>query len=136
MNLRDQLQSIYRQRGELTPAIVVDEARPADAPLHDRFEWDDSIAGEKYREVQAAELIRSVKVVYTDQPEERSVRAFVSVQRDDHRGYVPTEEAVADDFTRKLLLAECRREWEAFKAKYSSLEEFAAIVNGAAVGAA
>lgn len=140
MSLRDELQCIYARRGELTPAGVVDEARPEGSPLHHRFEWNDGIAGERYRQVQASELIRSVKIIYSDQPVEKSVRGFVSVQRlvDDEarRAYIPTEEALADDFTRALLLAECQREWKTFQSKYGHLKEFAAIVAGAAVGVA
>lgn len=57
-DLRSALTDIYRARGELTPQLVVDEARPKDAPLHDRFEWDNKVAGEAYRRVQAQQLIR------------------------------------------------------------------------------
>lgn len=139
MNLRDLLTDIYQRHQELTPELVVDEARPVDHPLHTRFEWDDTTAAEKYRQVQAAELIRSVKIVYRDAPVERSVRGFVNVRPNTgpNRGvYMPTEEAVADDFTRKLLLAECKREWQAFKAKYEHLAEFADIIKEGLPGAA
>lgn len=138
-SLRAALTDVYIRHGELTPALVVDEARPVDHPLHNRFDWNDSTAAEKYRQVQAAELIRSVKIVYAHKPE-KSVRGFMSVQRADDdqvsRSYVPTEEAVANDFTHKLLLAECKREWQAFKAKYDHLAEFAAIVRNGISGAA
>lgn len=50
--------------------------------------------------------------------------------------YVPTEEAVTNDFTRKVLLAECKREWEAFKAKYQHLAEFADIITNKFSGVA
>ncbi len=36
MNLRDHFQAIYDQHGQLTPALVVQVARPKDHPLHDR----------------------------------------------------------------------------------------------------
>jgi hypothetical protein len=58
VNLRDELKSIFEVNRELTPKIVVNAARKKDSPLHDRFEWNNAVAGEKYREVQAAELIR------------------------------------------------------------------------------
>jgi hypothetical protein len=47
--IRDQLQSIYDEQGVLTPALVVETARDENHPLHASFEWDDGIAGEKYR---------------------------------------------------------------------------------------
>lgn len=137
MNLRDVFQGIYETRGELTPAVVVDEARDAAHPLHHRFEWDDTIAGEKYREHQAAALIRKVKVKYTPAApgaDERTVRAFLPTYRpaavedvDDEasRTYAPTADLMADDFSRRLILADFEREWKAFRTRWQHLKEFA-----------
>lgn len=36
-------------------------ARPKSHPLHDEFEWDDAIAGERFRLLQAVMLIRRVR---------------------------------------------------------------------------
>ena len=133
MNLRDALQTIYNQRGALTPAIVVAEATNPDHPLHTRFEWDDSIAAARYREVQAAQLIRSVRVTYATSPdgEPKTVRGFLPVQRDpdDTRSsYEPVEQLLANDFQRELLLREFDREWKLFKQRYGHLREFAELV--------
>lgn len=133
MSLRDQLDAVRSTQGELTPATVVKAAEPDDHPLHGRFEWNDTVAGHEYRKVQAAELIRSVRVSYGEprqDGEKKSVRAFVPVRGTDRSSaYEPIEEVVQDEFARKLLLQECRREWESFKRKYGDLEEFAEIVN-------
>lgn len=51
--------------GRLSPGEVVKEAKNKDSPLHDQFEWDDRIAGAKYRLEQAARLIRTIKVTVT-----------------------------------------------------------------------
>lgn len=61
------LQEIERANGALTPQAVVDAARCRSHPLHSCFEWDDKIAGEKYRLEQARALIRSVRVVIETQ---------------------------------------------------------------------
>lgn len=126
------LLEIRSQHGDLTPQVVVDEARDDAHPLHSRFEWDDSVAGEAYRRVQAAELIRSVKVVYAETPEgeERKVRAWSSTRQGN--GYKPTEEILQDDFSRTLLLRQAEREITALKRKYGHLKEFADILNAAA----
>lgn len=131
MSLRDQLNDVRREFGALTPANVVEAATPEDHPLHSRFEWDDAVAGHEYRKVQAGELIRSVRVSYQQPsgPERRSVRAFVSVRRERAEpSYEPVEEVVANEFSRQLLLNECRREWATFERKYGDLKEFAQIV--------
>ncbi len=136
--VHDQLIEIRSTRGELTPQAVVDEARNESHPLHNRFEWDDTLAGEAYRRTQAAELIRSVKVIYRETPEgeERSVRAWSSLNTasDDGaaKGYAPTEELVQDDFSRKLLLRQLERDVKALQRKYGHMEEFAQIISGAA----
>lgn len=129
--LRDELQSIYDQRGQLTPALVVDEARPPEHPLHNRFEWDDSVAGERWRERQAHELIRSVRVVYreaTDTERERSVRGFHAVRNDDGHVYEPAETVANDPLMRKVLLADMQREWKALHARWREFEEFSQLV--------
>lgn len=50
------------QPGGLEPQIVIDEARPIDAVLHNCFEWDDTIAAEAHRRRQARLLITAVIV--------------------------------------------------------------------------
>ncbi len=72
------LAEISDRNGSLTPKIVVAEARNEKHPLHSRFEWDDSIAGERFRITQASQLIRSVmvKVVTRSAPGPVEVRAF------------------------------------------------------------
>ena len=132
--LRENLQRIYQERGQLTAPLVLEDARPEGSELHDRFEWDDSVAGEQYRLVQASELIRSCKITYSPpgSVERHQVRAFSSVRQDpDRQGYVPTEEALENSFTRKLLLQQCEREIADLKRKYGHLTEFAEMLRDA-----
>ena len=63
----DELRRIYDDNGELTAPLVVDEARPDDAPLHPAFEWNDEIAAELHREHQARTMIRSVEIIRNDE---------------------------------------------------------------------
>ena len=130
-SLRDTLTTIYTERGRLTPPLVVEEASNPQHPLHSRFEWDDSIAGPKYRERQAADLIRSVRVRFTSttSQEEIDVRAFVSRREagDPHAvasEYAPVEEIMLDDVARTILLRNMEREWVQFKRRYEHLREF------------
>lgn len=136
MSLRDELTSIYSARGELTPRVLVEEALPATSPLHSRFEWDDAVAGPKYREVQAAQLIRSVHLIYSkdERGREREVRAFLPVRAEDSltASYVPTETALSNPFTMQLLLRQCKHEIEALRAKYGHLQDFADLLHQAA----
>lgn len=134
-DLRTILTAHYKKHGELTPEIVVDEARPEGAPLHDRFEWDNEIAGEKYRIVQAQQIIRSVQIEFIDNRtgERKFVRGFHSRREagQSESGYQPTEEIVQDEVALRLLLKQCEREIADLKRKYGHLSEFADMMRAA-----
>lgn len=118
--VRDTLQSIYDQHGKLTPGLVVDEARPATHPLHDRFEWDDSVAAEKHRQSQAAALIRSVRVLVPQKDQTvTSVRAYLPTPTN---GYQKVDALIVDE--RQVLIAQMIRDVSALKNKYRHLTEF------------
>lgn len=128
-DLRQTLQTIYDSRGQLTPSIVLDVARNPEHPLHDRFEWDDSVAAERWRKHQAHELIQSVKITYTDKKGHPSdVRAFHAVRTEHGHVYQPVEEVVENELTRQLLLQDMEREWRTLHRRWQSFEEFAAMV--------
>ena len=74
-----ELAKIRKVHGKSASAVL-DAARPDEAPLHPAFEWDDSVASEQFRLIQARNLIRAVQVVLDDQPA-RSVYAYVPSQK-------------------------------------------------------
>ncbi len=130
-SLRDELLAVRDQQGRLTPQLVVDTARDPGHPLHSRFEWDDSVAGEAWRRQQAHELIRKAKVVYREASEaepEKSVRAFVAVRAEEGHVFDPVEEVAGDPFRRRLALADMEREWKALLKRYQEFEEFLSMV--------
>lgn len=127
-----------RNGGIITPQIVLDSSRPKNAPLHPHFCWNNSKAAEEYRLIQAAGLIRSIKVTYT-KPDETTVRirAWSHVKPEDDgeetevtgRGvYVATETAMGVESYRDQILAQCKRDAAAFVAKYKCLTEAAKII--------
>jgi hypothetical protein len=121
-----------QQRREFTPAAVVEEASSPDHPLHDRFEWNDSIAGAKFRLSQAAAMIRSVRLVYKETPdgEDVSVRAFHALPGNPGV-YKPVDEVMADPFSRALLLREMERDMKAMIRRFGHMSEFADILKQA-----
>lgn len=126
--LREHLQAIHDQFGSLTPELVVETASDPKHPLHDRFDWDDTVAAQKWRLEQAGQLLR---VTYRPDPTKPTdLRAFVAVKGEDsHRAdYIPTETAMADPFTRQLVLRAMDREWKAFKRRYQHMAEFADLI--------
>lgn len=138
MSLRDHLQGIYDEHGKLTPQLVLDEARAPGHPLHDRFEWDDTVAAEAWRHEQAHRLIRLARVTYkpaTATDRAKDMRAFHAIRGEapENGGYVyePAEAIVRDEFKTKLLLQQMEREWETLRRRYEEFHEFWQLVNQA-----
>ncbi len=129
MAIRDNLYAIYDKHKELTPGIVVEEARPVDHPLHNNFEWDDTVAGHKYRLEQARELIRSCEIVYK-KPDGKNltIREFVSVRTTDNYAYQPVRQVAKDPITREIVLRDMEREWRNLKSRYNAFDEFWRLV--------
>lgn len=78
--------------GKLTPPAIVEASKPARAPLHPCFEWDNSKAGKEWRLHQARNLIRVVHAV--DDETKESAPAFVHVRVEKEPYYQSTEVAV------------------------------------------
>lgn len=93
------LDVIVERDGYVTPHTVVDEARPATAPLHKFFEWNDRIGAEAYRILQAKDLCRSVeiRIIKPSSGEEQAVRQLVSVKLVDNSGYDDEDEDEDED---------------------------------------
>lgn len=130
-DLRGELLAVRGQHGKLTPQIVVDVARDPGHPLHSRFEWDDTVAGEAWRRQQAHELIRKAKAVFREADEsgpEKSVRAFVAVRAADGHVFDPVEEVAEDPFRRQLVLADMERRWKELFQQFKEFEEFLSLV--------
>lgn len=94
----EELRRIHDANGRLTPEIVVDDARPAEAPLHPAFTWDDAKAAEEFRLMEARDLIRAVHLVEEDGTDRGCAYAHVSIETEDGegRGYYPVEQIVQD----------------------------------------
>ena len=121
--------------GKLTPHDLVEVSRPEDAPMHKAFEWNDAVAAERYREMQASYIIRSivVKPETTTEP----VRGFVSIAKpladEDEVPVKPKHEyrainnVLSDESMRSQMLANALAELAAFRRKYVTLTELAEV---------
>lgn len=72
---------IEAETGRCTAEDLLNSARDPESPLYKEFEWDDTVAAEKYRIWQSAQLIRHIRIVQSDDAKERQEyreRAFVS----------------------------------------------------------
>lgn len=108
---------------------VVDRAKDENSEMHDCFEWNDTIAGQKYRESQAANIIRLLVIEKDDgeRKEKTNIRFFVSTGNRDNK-YTQTKRIVVIQDEYEKLLERALAELRAFKAKYSSLSELEEIL--------
>jgi hypothetical protein len=109
-----ELDRIRRRDGTIRPDVVVDEARPEEAPLHPAFEWRDPVAAEQWREHQASTLIKVVRVVPSTPQEIRvaSVRPVTQAMAPVVEHYDPMAREVQEAVG---LVVEARRKIEALK---------------------
>ena len=64
----EELERIRQRDGGVTVDAMLEAARPEDAPLHPLCEWDDQIAGEKWRRHQVRQIPRRLQVMMLDAP--------------------------------------------------------------------
>lgn len=112
---------------EVTPAELLEAARPVDSVLHDLFEWDDAIAAESYRLTQARGWIRQIKIV-VEIPEPVEFRAYVSVEREERRVYVKREQAKNERALRVQLIQLAASELLQWVDRYADFEELGEVV--------
>lgn len=120
---------------DVTPELVVETAVLKRSPLHDFFEWDNGVAGEKYRVFQARNIINHLRVIiWTDAGELPETKAFhninFAVSSEDENGesiriYRPVEE-LNDETIRADIIKNALRELRNWRDRY---KEYGSIFN-------
>lgn len=142
----ERLEAIRQSRQLLTPSVVLDDASSPGSPLHAFFEWDDTVAANRYRVDQAGHLIRSIQVTFFDVEQAPSrqveisgvesrqnsaanpVRAFVSIRSDaGDQSYVSTMQAMSDPTMRTQVIKQAHDELAAVGRKYRELSELSQV---------
>ena len=109
---------------QATPENVLEYARNESTELHKCFEWNDTVAAEKYRLKQARQIIQSFVIVH-EEKEEPKIRAYqITTQTN---VYQPTRLFLQQPDEYKALLARAKQELQAFKARYKTLTELESI---------
>ena len=95
--------------------------------LNKCFEWDDTIAGEKYRMQQANYILASISIVVTEK--EEPVRAFVNVKTDEKKVFKSIVKVLENDEEYQQLLKKAERDFISYKDKYNKLVEIKDLKN-------
>ena len=110
--------------GKFTPLEVLEKAKDETTELHKCFEWNDSIAAEKYRLEQAKNIIRML--VYEKETKEQAVVRYYAKTETKHV-YQSTKQFLVQEDEYQGLLRRALAELEAFKKKYHTLTELESI---------
>lgn len=125
------LRDLIDVTGALTADAVLADAADTASPLHKLFEWDDTDAAGKYRQLQARQLISRVKVrvITADDAEPVRVRAYVSRREIGKAGeelpagaYVPIEDVAGETDAEASVLRGIKRDIARLKTKYKGFE--------------
>lgn len=105
---------------KITPQEMIEKARNEQSELHKCFEWNDTVAAEKYR-LQQARIVLSMLVFKPKAVEEQPVRMFSLTT--EKSVYQPTKQFLVQADEYQDLLKRALAELEAFKRKYRTINE-------------
>ena len=120
----------------ITTYDVVEAASAKKSPLHDIFEWDDSIAAGKWRIEQAGMLLRSIEVKFSENFQE-PIRAFISInlnrvnddKHDEPMVYRRVESVMDNEVQRAYVMKRLQEELRSFEQRLRRFEGFAQVVS-------
>lgn len=124
-----EFEKIEKAHGSVTSELVLESAKPEESPLHEIFEWNDEIAGHKYRLQQATVLICNLSREVETEKELKpiAVRAYVDVSETTRGSFVNVESAFKNVDTREIVLKRALGELKAFEEKYKNLLELSSL---------
>lgn len=128
--------TIYKECGNIEGQTIVNWAREhKDSEYYKGLEWDDSIAGENYRVIQARQITSNVIVqdlkdentnsLSVDSTIPVNTRAFYNVTRGD--GYEPVEVIMKDEDKYESLKQEAYKKFLELKKSYQFIVELKPI---------
>jgi len=134
----ERIDEMVKKTGSITPSLVLKDAKNPQSPLHDYFEWDDTIAAEKWRTKQAHYLIQSIVIeVVNDDGKKDDIRYFFNVAADDSTSaepksvYVNIGTIMNDKEKRGEVIAHAKAElvgWTKRYGQYSELKQLTRFI--------
>ena len=104
---------------QITPKAILDFARDENSELHKCFEWDNDLAAEKYRTIQAGNVIRMLYI----EPKSEDAPTVRVLSRTSDTVYQPTRTFLKNQSEYEDLLKRALSELESFRLKYKTLSE-------------
>ena len=144
---------IEERDGSVTSKSFLDASRDEDSPTHPLFEWDDTVAAEKWRMRQSQGIIGhlqievvvenmdaeeseiELEITEVSEPEVRRIPAYANVNPFGRFGsnktttgsYVNIESVMSNDDMRKVVLENVLNELSVYQRKYFMYQELKEI---------
>jgi hypothetical protein len=120
--------TIQKSQG-LTPTNLVERAKNKQSSLHNLFEWNDTIAGEKYRLHQAVNIINYIEVEVKGDlfPRYESV-VITNGSGNLKREYYDNKQIISNEKLRKQMVQFALANLEGWKIKFQYYNELKPIV--------
>lgn len=103
--------------------FVLERAKDENSELHKCFEWDNDVAAEKYRTIQAGNVIRMLYI----EPKSEDEPPVRVLSRTSDTVYQPTRTFLTNTTEYEDLLKRALSELESFRKKYETLSELEQI---------
>jgi hypothetical protein len=121
------------KKGFVSPELIVEYATKRRNPLHDFFEWNDTLAAQEYRIKQAQYLLRSITItVSCDGTPIVPIKAFPNLKINysnapSEQGYLPIKTVQETPEYLAILIDDAHKEligWKQRYRQYRNLERF------------
>jgi hypothetical protein len=128
----EQMEKLAASKTGLTAESLLTANKPASAPLHNEYEWDNTKAALAWRLQQSRHLMNSIITVQTEESQENNqaepvaVRAFFPTGQSK---YEPLSVIVQEKSKYDKLLETALRELQSFRKKYETLKELQPVFN-------
>lgn len=103
----------------ITPEKVLERAKDENSELHKCFEWNNDVAAEKYRTIQAGNVVRMLYI----EPKGEDTPPVRVLSRTSDTVYQPTRTFLTNTTEYEALLKRALSELESFRNKYKTLSE-------------
>lgn len=103
----------------ITPEKVLERAKDENSELHKCFEWNNDVAAEKYRIIQAGNVVRMLYI----EPKGEGTPPVRVLSRTSDTVYQPTRIFLTNTTEYEDLLKRALSELESFRKKYETLSE-------------
>lgn len=109
---------------EIKPAALVEAASHKSHVAHKHFDWDNDVAGPKWRLHQARKLIACIYLAEGDK--HAGTQAFISISSGNGVGYRAAGDVATSQNLLDRLLIQAKSELDGFQMRYSMFKNFAA----------